>query len=83
MENVVICVWFGIACAFLHFHHFDAHMCTMNSRYLGFVGIALRLLYSQSTIHFFFRYCHFPMNVYKFNLENCCYELSINDVIAG
>lgn len=60
-------------------------------------GIALQLLYGIDSIFIlcvcvcvFFVvilcrliFCHFRYErAYKFNLENCCYELSINDVIV-
>lgn len=38
--------------------------------------------YIVENIFTFSVFCHFRMSAYKFNLENCCYELSINDVIA-
>lgn len=38
--------------------------------------------YIVDNIYLLFPFCHFRMSAYKFNLENCCYELSINGVIA-
>lgn len=79
---VPVCVYaiFNIDC-YISGSRYRITVIIWNRQYIHTVCVRVRFFFVFILCRLIF--CHFRYErAYKFNLENCCYELSINDVIV-